>query len=226
MSLPHTEQLTCPKCGSKGDMQIWDSVNVQLNPELKEKVMDESLFIWTCPDCGHKAYITFGTLYHDVANQYMLFFDHKADNHDISEDAFPDNEEFAQFNKNYRLRYVHGIHALKEKIFIFDEGLSDVVVELLKYFVRNQIIRINESDPNFLIGKAIYFTGLSDDGEQLIFAVVSPRKKGVVANFSLNFNLYEQCLQKSILDERFKQEKNCILNVCYEWIDTKLKSGK
>ena len=101
-------------------MTIWDSINVQLNPELKEGIMDESLFFWTCPDCGHKVYVTFGTLYHDVGSQFMLFFDHKTEDNDISEDAFPDSEEFQQFNKNYRLRYVHGIHALKEKIFIFD----------------------------------------------------------------------------------------------------------
>lgn len=225
MSQHHTEKMRCPKCGAQGEMTIWDSINVQLNPELKEGIMDESLFFWTCPDCGHKVYVTFGTLYHDVGSQFMLFFDHKTEDNDISEDAFPDSEEFQQFNKNYRLRYVHGIHALKEKIFIFDEGLSDIVVELLKYFVRNQVIRINESDPNFLIGKAIYFTNLSDDGEQLIFAIVSARK-GVVAHFALSMDLYEQCLQKSILDERFKQEKNCIMNVCYEWIDAKLKSAK
>ena len=146
MSQHHIQKIVCPKCAAQGEMTIWDSINVQLNPELKDKVMDESLFTWTCPSCGHQVYITFGTLYHDLAGQFMLFFDHKAEDNDLSEDAFPDNEAFAQFNKNYRLRYVHGIHALKEKIFIFDEGLSDVMVELLKYFVRNQVIRINESD--------------------------------------------------------------------------------
>ena len=228
MSKNHQEEFTCPHCGAKGKFTVWDSINVNLDPQLRDKVLDESLFMWTCPCCGKQMYITFGSLYHDISNQFMILFDHKSnvENEDFGqESALPESEELAQFSKNYRLRQVHGILALKEKIFIFEEGLSDIVVELLKYFVINQVIHINESDPNFLIGKGIYFTNLSDDGENLVFAVVSPRK-GVVANFSLSFNLYEQCLQKSLLDERFNVKKNCFLNVCYQWIDAQMQTSK
>lgn len=222
MSQQHTENITCPHCGSDAPMEIWDSVNVDLNPDLKNKILDESLFLWTCPKCQTKRYITFSTLYHDMNGQYMLFFDHNAGDKDISEDSFPESELFGNFNKKYTLRYVHGIHRLKEKIFIFDEGLSDIAVEMIKYLVRNDILNIPRDNPNFFIGKEIYFTELSNDGEKLIFSVSD--QGHVVGSFGISMDIYEQCLQKIVLDERFKETKSSIKNVCYEWIEARLKA--
>lgn len=223
MSQQHIEKVTCPKCGASGEITIWDSINVDQDPELKNKILDESLFIWECPHCKHRVYVTFGTLYHDMNNQFMIFFDHKTNDNDISEDEFPANPEFERFNKNYKLRYVHGINNLKEKIFIFEEHLSDVVIELIKYFIRNNIIIVKKDDPNYFIGKGIFFTNLSQDGEQLVFSVTSP-EGGVENHLAISMNVYEQCLQKMVLDERFKSEKNAIKNVCYDWIDARLKA--
>jgi transposase-like protein len=44
-------KITCPACSTEGSYTVWDSVNVDLDPELKVKVMDGSLFTWTCPNC-------------------------------------------------------------------------------------------------------------------------------------------------------------------------------
>ena len=232
MSQKRTEEITCPKCGAKGPFTVWDSVNVEDSPSLRGQLMDESIFVWTCPDCGHTVYVTFSTLYHDSTNQFLLFFDHKTGDKDIEDSPFPDGEAFEQFNKTYRLRFVHGINNLKEKIFIFEEGLNDIVIELLKYFIRNGIIAIQQGDGeekgqpipgNYFIGRAIYFTQMSADGEQLIFSIARPRG-GVESHFALSMDLYSQCLQKLALDKRFKEDRNSIKNVCYEWVEARLKT--
>ena len=36
-------KITCPACNTEGPYTVWDSVNVDLDPELKSKVMDGSL---------------------------------------------------------------------------------------------------------------------------------------------------------------------------------------
>ena len=223
MSQQHIEKFTCPKCNATMEFTVWDSINTELNPELKDKVMDESLFLSSCPKCGHTAYITFGTLYHDPENQFMIFFDHAVQNDDISEDRFPDNDLFSQFNRNYKLRYVHGIRNLKEKIFLFEEGISDVAVELIKYFLRNGIIALKDVPANWFIGKDVYFTHLSEDGETLVFTVIDENGK-VGSQFGVNMDIYEQCLQKLVLDKRFAEEGNTVKNVCYAWVDAKLKT--
>ena len=32
MSMHHIEQIKCPKCGKDADFEIWNSINVDLNP--------------------------------------------------------------------------------------------------------------------------------------------------------------------------------------------------
>ena len=49
MSIPKKHTITCPKCGTSGDFTAWDSINVDLMPEMKEKVMSGEIFRWTCP---------------------------------------------------------------------------------------------------------------------------------------------------------------------------------
>ena len=49
MSRTIKKEITCPACGEKADAKMWASVNVTLDQELRESVLDESLFTWTCP---------------------------------------------------------------------------------------------------------------------------------------------------------------------------------
>jgi len=225
MSQSRTEILTCPRCGGQGEFTVWDSINADQDPDLKEKLLDESLFVWRCPHCGHQSYITFGTLYHDMSRQFMLFFDHKEGESDISEDNFPVDELFKGGDKHYKLRYVHGIRSLKEKIFIFEEGLSDIAVELIKYFIRNQVIKIKGTRADYFENKGLFFAERNHNEEEgldkLVFVVTSGDR--VVSKFPVSMDIYEQCLQKMWMDERFA-ERDTIKNVCYEWIDARMKS--
>ena len=45
MSLPSTVSVTCPKCGQDGQMTVWSSVNISLDPEMKEKILDQEMEI-------------------------------------------------------------------------------------------------------------------------------------------------------------------------------------
>lgn len=44
MSSCHSEFIPCPRCGRRGDYILWNSVNMEQDPELADKVKDESLF--------------------------------------------------------------------------------------------------------------------------------------------------------------------------------------
>ena len=73
MSRTIKKEITCPACGEKADAKMWASVNVTLDQELRESVLDESLFTWTCPQCGHDALLSYPCLYHDMANKFMIY---------------------------------------------------------------------------------------------------------------------------------------------------------
>ena len=56
MSRHHIEKVTCPSCHHEGDFELWDSINTALDPEMKEKVLNQSIFLYTCPSCGAVSY--------------------------------------------------------------------------------------------------------------------------------------------------------------------------
>ena len=41
MSRHHIEKVTCPSCHHEGDFELWDSINTALDPEMKEKVLNQ-----------------------------------------------------------------------------------------------------------------------------------------------------------------------------------------
>ena len=45
MSKCHKDSVTCPRCKSTGDFIVWDSINVDIDEDLREKVKDKSVFI-------------------------------------------------------------------------------------------------------------------------------------------------------------------------------------
>lgn len=68
-------KITCPACNTEGDYTVWDSVNVDLDPELRKKVMSGSIFSWVCPNCGKKYEVPYSFLYHDMTHSFMIQFD-------------------------------------------------------------------------------------------------------------------------------------------------------
>jgi hypothetical protein len=46
-----------------------------LDPELKSKVMDGSLFTWVCPKCKKSFNAPYSFLYHDMAHNFMVYFE-------------------------------------------------------------------------------------------------------------------------------------------------------
>lgn len=68
-------KITCPDCNTEGEYTVWDSVNVDLDPELKSKVMDGSLFTWVCPKCKKSFNAPYSFLYHDMTHNFMVYFE-------------------------------------------------------------------------------------------------------------------------------------------------------
>ena len=45
MSKSEQIKLKCDKCGKEYEATMWHSINVDLNPDLREKFLDNSLFL-------------------------------------------------------------------------------------------------------------------------------------------------------------------------------------
>ena len=73
MSKHHIEKVTCPFCHHEGDFEVWDSINTVLDPEMKKKVLNQSIFLYTCPNCGETFRLNYPTLYHQMEDLVMIY---------------------------------------------------------------------------------------------------------------------------------------------------------
>lgn len=152
-------KIECPHCHQQGEFEQWLSVNVDLDPELKDKIFSEELFTYHCPHCGESIGVPVGTLYHDMTHGFMIFFDFfKPEDYDYRPLRIP--TEFGT-QKEYRLRGVFGLPRFKEKIRILEEGLDDIAIERQKYII-SHIFRPEIANNGYELFYAIT-EGPSDD---------------------------------------------------------------
>ena len=75
MTKSSTEQIECPSCQAPQTMAIFHSINADLNPALREKLMTEGgVNIFTCGNCNCRALVHAPLLYHDMRRRYCVQF--------------------------------------------------------------------------------------------------------------------------------------------------------
>jgi hypothetical protein len=72
MSRKFEGKIPCSNCKRVFVASLYSSVNVTVNPELKEKVFNEEIKNVICPYCRHKTKVNNKLLYHDMDNCFAL----------------------------------------------------------------------------------------------------------------------------------------------------------
>ena len=127
------ETVVCPRCEYWEAFMKYDSVNVTLNPKLRNKVMSGSIFDWTCPECGEKLSVRYNLLYHDMDKAFQVYYAPKS----CTETNEMVNKLHAKYPSIRTLcRTVGTLNELREKILIFENGLNDIAIELIKIVVK------------------------------------------------------------------------------------------
>ena len=123
MSTEIEKDIICPQCGESQKYRLYASINAKENPELKRRVMDETLFDWRCKRCNYFAAMAYSFLYTDPEAGYVVCVTPAGEGRTTEP-----TQEIQSFTK----RAVKNLAELKEKILIFDIGYDDVAVELVK----------------------------------------------------------------------------------------------
>ncbi|NLJ93931.1 MAG: hypothetical protein GX326_00330 [Clostridiaceae bacterium] len=133
-------KYNCPICEKEVETNIVSNINVTLNPELKDKLFSGELFLHECTNCQSKIQLNYSFLYHDLKNKFLISYGTEAkyvqeliDNlqFELSEEDF----DLDQLLKIYQVRVVRDMNDLFEKIYLFEAGLDDRVIEFCKLLI-------------------------------------------------------------------------------------------
>lgn len=73
MSVLVTRDITCPYCQHPNETEVWSSINVREDPELKDVLLGGELNMTECEACHEIFYAENFLLYHDPDDQLMAF---------------------------------------------------------------------------------------------------------------------------------------------------------
>lgn len=167
MNITSLKETICPSCSSQIEYRIFHNVNATNDPELKQMILNNTFFKVQCPSCKTSRDLLHPFLYHDMRQKYMIYYA-----------PFPPNSNDENIHKRFRntknitKRIVYTTGDLKEKILIFDIGLSDFVLNLLKILIIET--RNISSDSLY----SLYFYGIEKN--HLKFQLTQNQKQQII----------------------------------------------
>jgi len=172
MSAQKTYSIRCPKCDHTQTVELYDSINVAQEPELKKALFENRLNRVVCEDCDASFRIDKPVLYHDADRNILIHWmpdnvvsrDKILDEFDKSmeelRDALPEGMEHP------RVRLVFDRVELIELIFMVEAGMDERVVEYIKYTAHTQNTKRLPPDK-----KQLLLNVLDSTADELLFAI-------------------------------------------------------
>lgn len=204
MSLKSQAKAVCKHCGKEHIIDIYKSINAASDPELKAEVISGGLFLWECPECGTSNLVTYESLYHDPDQKFMVWMLPFGEPEGPEKDAIM-NQTRAM--GDYRLRIVTNAGDLMEKVIIFEAGLDDRCIELVKYVAGNELTDVSN----------LHFYRMQDD-----VMVFSGIKAGKMEGFGFGINVYEDCQGILARNEAIAREEG-FAHIDADWVASIMK---
>ncbi|MFZ1319994.1 MAG: CpXC domain-containing protein [Ignavibacteria bacterium] len=66
--------VNCLECDYQNNVELYESVNVTIDPDLKEKILDDSFKKFVCENCKFESKLEYGFMYHDMEKQIMIVY--------------------------------------------------------------------------------------------------------------------------------------------------------
>ena len=190
MSKIHKINVNCPKCGEELEIEIFDSINVTVCPELLEKVEDFSVFHKMCPKCNTYLPLEYNCMFHDMDKKYIIWSTSNIEDKDA---LF--NECKLWIAEGYKLRFVDTNKDIVEKVSMFKNDLYDTIIEFIKLQVTSQLDNDNVEETI----NNIRFIGIKDD--MLNFSKFIGENK--IQNISVpmdQYNKYHEIIPENIYE--------------------------
>ncbi len=183
-------KVCCPACVETGQFTKYKKIDINKNPELREKIFSRDIFKYKCPECGEEILISYDLIYMDEENKYVVCLVSGAS----------DDENLNRFSLDgYTLRIVRTINAFIEKVAMLEDGVDDRVIELYKLLFEEQF---EEQRPQSkLLG--VFYAGKDVSSDKLRFFFIADDGENCETTLGLDTyrNLYEHFISTEFADD-------------------------
>jgi hypothetical protein len=222
MSLMSHAEITCPHCGKPYEIERWDSVNSEISPEQLAKVLDGSLFRFKCPHCGEETFCIYPLLV-NVMKPEVSFVKLTGDPEKEAQEAAgmysnldPQMAAIIKKAGPRRFRFVNSFWDLREKIWLFQQGLDDRTVEIVKHILRGVL-----KEKKGIDGATIHYFRNEDDGKEYLVAKAEGKEPDIFPFRREDYELIDK--ENRSEDPRWDEDNRStyIVNAAWaeEWLE-------
>lgn len=201
MSLFTNSNVTCPNCGAVVNMPAVGSVNADRRPDLRAAILDDTFQMTSCPTCQESFRLAPAFNYLDVGHGQWLAGMPAGG---VADWPGAEDEARAVFAAAYgptvpaaaravaegmQVRLCFGWPAIREKIWLKEAGLDDVVIEMMKLDIMRRL-----KDAPFVAG--VEMRVVAEEGPVLRVVWVEADTEAVVQSFGVQRAMYDAILAK------------------------------
>jgi len=203
MSEVKSYQIHCPRCRREQSLELYESINVKADPDLRQRLMANDINVVRCEECGLSFRVDKPLLYHDPARHIMIYMVPFSDEaQESGERQFADlllrlDSLLPADIRPPTIGLVCSRIELVERIFLLEAGLNERIVEYLKYllFTRNT----ERLDPAH---KELLFNAEDSTTESLCFVVQDVATKKLESMLKYDRSLYTALSEMFDRDEQ------------------------
>ena len=164
--------IACPRCKASQEVELYESINVKEQPELKQALMANQLNAVTCPGCQFQFRVDKNLLYSDPDRRLLIYWI------PANEQQYEQGEEqFSELVQNMTALLPSDVRApdvhlvfnrteLVERIFLIEAGLDVRTIEYIKYSIYTR--NTGKLDP---VNKILLFNAQDSTPEHLCFVI-------------------------------------------------------
>lgn len=169
----HQEERQCPYCLSEERVTIWDRMDAQLDPDLKDRLLRKKLQILDCSNCGRQFALAEPLLYIDREAKLVIYVTPHLQEQEEEKNWSTSLSDFVSelaphlpqgSLEGWTLRFCATYNDLIEKVHLFQNGFDDRYLEVVKLAMASRMLTDEQRDV-----ESIHF--LTGDEQRMIFIV-------------------------------------------------------
>lgn len=171
-------ELQCPYCGYKTHKKSEQFIVSQFESKFRNQILEDRFFHHECACCHRQLSFLHTCLYQDHQHHFIILLQTQKN------DKIPEFEEDSHMIK----RLVFSKEELQEKIHIFEDNLDDIVIECIKWKMKDKLKLLEHEE--------IHYHDLDKQSDTLWFEIYRPEIELVAISKSYYNNLQEKLQNK------------------------------